>query len=1015
MPKKLISYDEDVEAGDRLPEVVKTEILAYTEFSAMPEVLSDLDTSVTGAELDTLAADAVLNTDTSTTDMAFVIDEDSFASDSDTKVPTQQSVKAYVDANGGGGGGGGTFTLSPTGTKTSSYTAAAGQWIPVDSSGGGAITITLPVTPPDGSLVGIYVLDADGAITLAAGAGSELNHDGSGTTSLPLYTASSGYTPLSLWRYEVTGNFWHLTSYTTMPLAADIQDSTALGRMVLTGSYADLHEAADVLLGGHYSETFGDGVETSFAITHNLGFEDVLVVVREVSSGDYVQTDITITDSDTVTLTFQNAPAEDSLRVTVSAPGGPLFIDGAEAAEGGTAVQFTAQGVAAGDPVALPSAAWSSIVGRPASSADTTAADGVTDDRAALAADDDTALAASLPLMLQPGTYKVSSNLTIDSPVWFAGGAVLKPDDGVTVTLAGGIATAPPSQIFDCSAGGSVVISKSTGPASPLWYGVTGDGSTDDHDTIQAAVTNCGGVVPIHFPPRRYRIGTTEAEGANRITMPSGTHLTFAVGAVIEVNQVDTQSSPSIFSAIGSEGAKTALDADADAGDQVIVLPSGDGAGFSVGDIIGVESEGSAGTYSGGDWFVRELHRVTAVSGDTVSLDYPLGDSYLTSDSAVFWKITTVDDITIDGAVFECGPGVTPGTDGSLAIRLQFAKNFTLNKIELRDMIGGIGLKDCYGGRIDNPTIDGLRRYSDSYGYGIYVSGGTTKVDINRPHISDTRHAFTTLGDERAGSDFYGGPRHININDGIGYGAEDGYSIWDTHPFGRFIGFNNCKAFGGGAAVNGFQQRAQDIEQNNCTAQGCGGRGTALTDASARVTIRGGDYSYNGTQGISANGANHQIIGPRIHGNTSAGISFTQSTTVDLVIDSPVLTDNLYGLLDTASVRTRIKNAIIPQSATQTVAVVSLSATSTIEGNTHLGYGGTSQGMSGTASGATWLVLTDYGWVRNGPNLVSTKAYTTPASAGAAGSLGQWATDGSYLYICTAADTWKRVAIATWP
>lgn len=52
MPKKLISYDEDVEAGERLPEVVKTEILAYTEFSAMPEVLSDLDTSVTGAELE---------------------------------------------------------------------------------------------------------------------------------------------------------------------------------------------------------------------------------------------------------------------------------------------------------------------------------------------------------------------------------------------------------------------------------------------------------------------------------------------------------------------------------------------------------------------------------------------------------------------------------------------------------------------------------------------------------------------------------------------------------------------------------------------------------------------------------------------------------------------------------------------------------------------------------------------------------------------------------------------------
>ena len=44
------------------------------------------------------AAGAVMNSDTSTTAMQFVIDEDSFVSDLATKVPTQQSVKTYVDA-----------------------------------------------------------------------------------------------------------------------------------------------------------------------------------------------------------------------------------------------------------------------------------------------------------------------------------------------------------------------------------------------------------------------------------------------------------------------------------------------------------------------------------------------------------------------------------------------------------------------------------------------------------------------------------------------------------------------------------------------------------------------------------------------------------------------------------------------------------------------------------------------------------------------------------------------------
>lgn len=39
-----------------------------------------------------------------------------------------------------------------------------------------------------------------------------------------------------------------------------------------------------------------------------------------------------------------------------------------------------------------------------------------------------------------------------------------------------------------------------------------------------------------------------------------------------------------------------------------------------------------------------------------------------------------------------------------------------------------------------------------------------------------------------------------------------------------------------------------------------------------------------------------------------------------------------------------------------------------------------------------------------------------PASATAAGTKGQWAQDGTYIYLCTATDTWVRAAVAfdTW-
>lgn len=72
------------------------------------------------------AAGAVMESDTSTAAMAFVVDEDNMASNSATKVPTQQSVKAYVDANSGGGGGGLPLVSPTTASNTKTYVPLPG-------------------------------------------------------------------------------------------------------------------------------------------------------------------------------------------------------------------------------------------------------------------------------------------------------------------------------------------------------------------------------------------------------------------------------------------------------------------------------------------------------------------------------------------------------------------------------------------------------------------------------------------------------------------------------------------------------------------------------------------------------------------------------------------------------------------------------------------------------------------------------------------------------------------------
>jgi len=63
------------------------------------------------------AAGATMNTDADVSGNSWVLDEDDLTSDSATKVPTQQSVKAYVDANGGGGS-------NPLGSETFSASSA---------------------------------------------------------------------------------------------------------------------------------------------------------------------------------------------------------------------------------------------------------------------------------------------------------------------------------------------------------------------------------------------------------------------------------------------------------------------------------------------------------------------------------------------------------------------------------------------------------------------------------------------------------------------------------------------------------------------------------------------------------------------------------------------------------------------------------------------------------------------------------------------------------------------------
>jgi hypothetical protein len=67
-----------------------------------------------------------------------------------------------------------------------------------------------------------------------------------------------------------------------------------------------------------YAASIGDGSATSYAVTHNLGSQDVIVQLYDASSLDTVFADVVRTSTSVVTIDFAVAPTANDIRVLVT-------------------------------------------------------------------------------------------------------------------------------------------------------------------------------------------------------------------------------------------------------------------------------------------------------------------------------------------------------------------------------------------------------------------------------------------------------------------------------------------------------------------------------------------------------------------------------------------------------------------------------------------------------------------------------------------------------------------------
>jgi hypothetical protein len=165
--------DEDNMASDLATKIpTQQSVKAYVDAVVAGLTFLATEDIDTLAEINAILGDATLVTveATDASGYGWVLDEDDLASDSATKVPTQQSVKAYVDAEIAGVGGGGGDTLpvvDTTGIAKGSTDATKIVRLEVDGLTTGT-TRVLTVQDADGTIAFLSDITSGGGLTVTA-------------------------------------------------------------------------------------------------------------------------------------------------------------------------------------------------------------------------------------------------------------------------------------------------------------------------------------------------------------------------------------------------------------------------------------------------------------------------------------------------------------------------------------------------------------------------------------------------------------------------------------------------------------------------------------------------------------------------------------------------------------------------------------------------------------------------------------------------------------------------------
>jgi hypothetical protein len=272
------------------------------------------------------AAGAVMNSDTSTSAMSFVIDEDSMSSNSSTKVPTQQSVKAYVNSlvvsSKSYKGGYNASTDSPSlddGTPVSGIKSGdvydvtvAGNFFSVSVEAGDS----LRATQDSPTLVSHWTIVQANLTSASIKTQYESNSNTNAFTDAEKSKLSNQSNTNSGDEPDASTSTKGVIEVATQ---SEVNAGTSGNRAVIPSTLrSTLGITSSLSTTLTYSALIGNGSLTSIPVAHSIGNRYVQANVYELADGNgLVECEIELTSTTVTTFKFNVAPASNALRVVI--------------------------------------------------------------------------------------------------------------------------------------------------------------------------------------------------------------------------------------------------------------------------------------------------------------------------------------------------------------------------------------------------------------------------------------------------------------------------------------------------------------------------------------------------------------------------------------------------------------------------------------------------------------------------------------------------------------------------